>query len=263
MTPLFAGLLSASFPGSEIVDASPALWSARSTKLPGEIACIRTAIAVAESGLSYTLDHLRPGVREGELRGAFAERLSALGVTVPGAEAEFRTIDGPTGRNIDGVVDQGQLVACSVGAMYAGYEGSLARTWLSGSLATSAGKGGPSDEQRSLHRRWEQVRRRLLEACRPGRDAGELRAAYLASGEPLPPVPIAFGLGLGLEPPLVGSGLDGDTASAWTLRPGTVLSIGGHVYSPRVGAVLAREAVLITDSGHEVLTTHAQGPLAG
>ncbi|HWC38925.1 MAG TPA: M24 family peptidase [Acidimicrobiales bacterium] len=263
MTPLFAGLLSSAFPGSEIVDASPALWSVRSTKLPGEVACIRTAIAVAESGLSCALDHLRPGVQESELRGAFAERISAFGVTVPGAEAEFRTTGGPTGPSADGALDQGRLVACSVSAMYAGYEGSLARTWLCAPLVTSAGEGRPSDEARGLHRRWEQVRRRLLEACRPGRDAGELRAAYLASGELLPPVPIAHGLGLGMEPPLVGSGLDSETASPWTLRPGTVLSIGAHVSSPGVGAVLAREAVLITDTGHEVLTTHAQGPLAG
>jgi Xaa-Pro aminopeptidase len=263
MTPLFAGLLSSAFPGSEIIDASPALWSVRSTKRPDEIACIRTAIAVSESGLTCALDHLRPGVQEGELRGVFAERIAAFGVTVPGAEAEFRTTDGPTALKIDGAVDQGQLVACSVSAMYAGYEGSLARTWLCRPVATSAGEGMPSDEQRHLHRRWQDVRGRLLEACRPGRAAGELRASYLASGEPLPPVPIAHGLGLGVEPPLVVSGLDDEAASSWTLRPGMVLSIGGRVSSPGVGAVLAREAVLITDTGHEVLTRHAQGPLAG
>ncbi len=261
MTPLFAGLLSSAFPGSEILDASSALWSARSTKLPGEIACIRTAIAVAESGLSRALDHLRPGVQEGELRGAFAERISAFGVTVPGAEAAFRTTDGPAARNADSAVDEGRLVGCSVSAMYAGYEGSLARTWLCRPVATGAGEGGPSDEQRHLHRRWEEVRRRLLEACRPGRDAGELRTAYLSADEPLPPVPVAHGLGLGMEPPLVGLGRD--TESTWTLRPGMVLSVGGRVSSPGVGAVLARDAVLITDAGHEVLTTHADGPLAG
>jgi Xaa-Pro aminopeptidase len=145
--------------------------------------------------------------------------------------------------------------------MYAGYEGSLARTWLCRPVATGAGEGGPSDEQRHLHRRWEEVRRRLLEACRPGRDAGELRTAYLSADEPLPPVPVAHGLGLGMEPPLVGLGRD--TESTWTLRPGMVLSVGGRVSSPGVGAVLARDAVLITDAGHEVLTTHADGPLAG
>lgn len=262
MTPSFAGLLSSAFPGVEIVDASPALWSARSTKLPDEIACIRTALAAAESGLSWALDHLRPGVREGELRGAFAERMTAFGVTVPGAEAEFRTTDGGRPRSADTAIDQGRLVACSVSALYAGYEGSLARTWPCSPAATSTSVAGPSDDQRHLHRRWEEMRRRLLEACRPGRDAGELRQAYLSSGEPLPSVPIAHGLGLGMEPPLVGPG-PGHAESAWTLRPGMVLSVGGDVWSPGVGGVLAREAVLITEAGHEVLTTHSDGPLAG
>jgi Xaa-Pro aminopeptidase len=79
----------------------------------------------------------------------------------------------------------------------------------------------------------------------------------------LPSVAIAHGLGLGVEPPLVGSGLDRDTESTWTLHPGMVLSVGGYIWSPGVGGLLAREAVLITEAGHEVLTTHADGPLAG
>jgi Xaa-Pro aminopeptidase len=271
MTPLFARLLSSAFPAAEIVDASAALWSARSTKLADEIACIRTAVAVAESGLSCALDHLRPGVREGELRGAFAERTAAFGITVPGAEASFSatpTSDEPdldedgSPPDSDTALDQGRLVACSVSAVYAGYEGSLARTWLC-SPSSSELVDRPSDDQRRLHRRWEALRTLLLDACRPGGDAAGLREAYLASGEPPPRVPIAHGLGLGIEPPLVGSGLGRDVESAWTLRPGMVLSVGGYLWARGVGAVLAREAVLITDAGREVLTTHSDGPLAG
>jgi Xaa-Pro aminopeptidase len=273
MTPLFSKLLASSFPGAEIVDASPALWSARSTKLADEIACIRTAVAIAESGLSDALEHLRPGVREGELRGAFAERLTAFGITVPGAEASFRATptsdrsdleeDGAPPTTADTALDQGRLVACNVSATYAGYEGSLARTWVCSPAHSSRPEDGASDGQRRLHRRWEALRRLLLDACRPGGDAGGLRDAYLASGEPPPRVSIAHGLGLGMEPPLVGSGLGGDHEWAWTLRPGMVLSVGGYVGAPGVGGVLAREAVLITDAGHEVLTTHSHGPLAG
>jgi Xaa-Pro aminopeptidase len=273
MTPMFSGLLASAFPGAEIVDASPALWSARSTKLEDEIACIRTAIAVAESGLSDALDHLHPGVREGELRGAFAERVTAFGVTVPGAEASFRATPTSDGSDLAGggalptdadtALDQGRLVACSVSAMYAGYEGSLARTWLCSPAPSRGRVDGASDEQRRLHRRWEVLRGLLLDACRPGADAGGLREAYLASGEPPPRVAIAHGLGLGMEPPLIGSGPGGDTESGWTLRPGMVLSVGGYVEAPGVGGVLAREAVLITDAGHEVLSTHSHGLLAG
>jgi Xaa-Pro aminopeptidase len=65
-----------------------------------------------------------------------------------------------------------------------------------------------------------------------------------------------------MEPPLVGSPLGRDAEPAWLLQPGAVLSIGGCVSTPGVGAVLAREAVVITDAGHEVLTTHSDGPLA-
>jgi Xaa-Pro dipeptidase len=267
MTPLFSGLFSAALPGAEIVDATPALRSARATKLPDEIGCIRTALAIAESGLSCSLDLLDPGVSEGELRGAFSERMTAFGVTVPGAEASFRA----TATNEDrgraappdsGPFDDGRLVACAASALYAGYEGSLARTWLcSGDLGGRRGA-GPTAEQRRLHERWVDLWGHLLTACRPGADARELRAVYLASGEPASSVPVAHGLGLGMEPPLVGASVDDGPEVAWTLTPGTVLSVGARLDAPGVGSYVAREVVLVTETGAEMLSTHSHGPLA-
>ena len=48
--------------------------------------------------------------------------------------------------------------ACSVSAVYAGYEGSLALTWLCSPARSSEVVDGPSDDQRRLHRRWEALR---------------------------------------------------------------------------------------------------------
>jgi len=45
------------------------------------------------------------------------------------------------------------------------------------------------------------------------------------------------------------------TAAAEHLRPGMVLAVTGYVFEPGVGSVFGREAVLITEDGHEVLTT--------
>ena len=268
MTPLFSGLFSAALPQAELVDATPALRSARATKLPDEISCIRTALAIAESGLSCSLDLLRPGVGEGELRGAFSERLTAFGVTVPGAEASFRATATSEDRGGaappgGGPFDEGRLVACAASALYAGYEGSLARTWLCSGDLGGRRAAGPTAEQRRLHQRWIDLWGQLLAACRPGADARRLRDVYLASGEPWSPFPVAHGLGLGMEPPLVGAGPDTDPDAAWTLIPGTVLSVGARLDAPGVGSYLAREVVLVTDTGAETLSNHSHGPLAG
>jgi Xaa-Pro aminopeptidase len=94
----------------------------------------------------------------------------------------------------------------------------------------------------------------LAAACRPGVPAGDLLAAYDAAGEPLPPMPVARGLGLGFDPPVVASGLPA-TAAAERLEPGMVLAVTGYVWQEGVGAVFGRDALLITADGAELLTS--------
>ncbi len=89
---------------------------------------------------------------------------------------------------------------------------------------------------------------RLAAACRPGRPASDLLAAYEAAGEPLPPMPVAHGLGLGFDPPVVSPQLRA-TAAEEILEPGMVLAVTGYVWQEGVGAVFGREAVLVTPDG--------------
>jgi Xaa-Pro aminopeptidase len=79
-------------------------------------------------------------------------------------------------------------------------------------------------------------------------------AAYQAADEPLPPMPVARGLGMGFDPPVVSQHLPA-TAADERLEPGMVLAVTGYVWERGVGAVFGRQAVLITSDGPEVLTT--------
>ncbi len=88
----------------------------------------------------------------------------------------------------------------------------------------------------------------------PGQPASDLLAAYEGAGEPLPPMPVAHGLGLGFDPPVVSPDLRA-TAAAEILEPGMVLAVTGYVWEQGVGAVFRRDAVLITADGAEVLTS--------
>jgi hypothetical protein len=94
---------------------------------------------------------------------------------------------------------------------------------------------------------------RLIAACRPGAST-ELLAAYEAAGEPIPPMPVAHGLGLGFDPPVVSEMLSAADEHE-RLDPGMVLAITGYVWQQGVGAVLRRDTVQITDDGAQVLTT--------
>lgn len=247
LSPGFAQLLPVAFPNAELVDGEGAMRAARRIKTADEVAATREAISVAEAGLAAAVAELRPGVAENTLTGVLFEAVAAGGVSTPSTQdvAWVTSREHPWRRsNPDGQIRSGDLVALSAGVLACGYTGEVGRTWPVGNPEGAA----------ELYRRWDALWAKLSAACEPGVPASNLLDAYRAAGEPLPPMPVARGLGMGFDPPVVSPDLP-QTAAAEQLEPGMVLSVTGYVFEQGVGAVFGREAVLITDDGHEVLTT--------
>ena len=247
LSPAFAQLLPMAFPNAELVDGELAMRAARRIKTVEEIAALRAAIRVAEAGLVAAVAELRPGVSEKTLAGVLLEALAAGGVSTPTIQdaAWVTSRDHPWRRGSDdGLVRPGDLVALSAGVLGGGYTGEVGRTWPV----------GEPDGAADLYRRWELLWRRLYTACKPGAPAADLLSAYHAAGEPLPPMPVARGLGMGFDPPVVSAHLPASAAEE-LLEAGMVLAVTGYVWEPGVGAVFGREAVLVTGDGPEVLTT--------
>jgi Xaa-Pro aminopeptidase len=246
LSPVFAQLLPTAFPNAELVDGELAMRAARRIKTAEEIVSLREAIAVAESALATAVSELRPGVSEQLLAGVLLEALAAGGVSTPSNQdvAWVTSRDHPW-RRVDGAgrIKDGDLVAFSAGVVAGGYIGEVGRTWPAGAATGAAG----------LYGRWEGLWSRLLAACQPGAVADELLGAYQAAGEPAPPMPVARGLGMGFDPPVVSKHLPRSAADE-RLEPGLVLAVTGYVWEQGVGAVFGREAVLITADGPEVLT---------
>jgi Xaa-Pro dipeptidase len=251
LSPAFAQLLPTAFPNAELVDGELAMRAARRVKTAEEVVSLREAIAVAEAGLAAAVSELRPGVSEQLLAAVLLEALAAGGVSTPSNQdvAWVTSRDHPWRRvSGDRRVAEGDLVAFSAGVLAGGYIGEVGRTRPAG----VSGVTGP------LYRRWERLWDKLLAACQPGAAADELLAAYRAAGEPDPPMPVARGLGMGFDPPVVSPHLP-RTAAGDRLEPGMVLAVTGYVWERGVGAVFGREAVLIGADGPEVLTTSPWG----
>ncbi len=247
LSPVFAQLLPTAFPNAELVDGELAMRAARRIKTDEEVAALREAIAVAESSLAAAVAELHPGVREQTLAGVLLEALAAGGVSTPSNQdvAWVTSRDHPWRRATgDGRVQAGDLVAFSSGVLAGGYTGEVGRTWPAGAVNGAA----------ALYRRWDSLWDKLIGACRPGAGAAELLAAYEAAGEPAPPMPVARGLGMGFDPPVISKHLPA-TAADEQLQPGMVLAVTGYVWESGIGAVFGREAVLITADGAEVLTS--------
>jgi Xaa-Pro aminopeptidase len=247
LSPGFAQLLPVAFPNAELIDGELAMRAARRIKTPEEVVSLREAIRVAEVGLAAAVAELRPGISEKTLAGVLLEAMAAGGVSTPSTQdaAWVTSREHPWRRaSDDGIVRAGDLVAFSAGVLDGGYTGEVGRTWPVGELS------GAGD----LYRRWDALWDRLYEACQSGAPAIDLLAAYQAAGEELPPMPIARGLGLGFDPPVVSQHLPA-TAAEERLEPGMVLAVTGYVWQSGVGAVFGREAVLITPDGPEVVTS--------
>lgn len=247
LTPMFAKLLPMAFPHAELIDAEQAMQAARRIKTPEEVQALRRALAVAEDGLAAGVAALGPGVTEKSLAGAVLEAEAAGGVSTPATqdaawvtskEHPWRRADG------DGVVRAGDLVVLSAGVLADGYVAEVARTLYVGE---------PTDAVRALYRRRDDLWDKLIDACRPGMATSGLLDAYQRAGEPLPAMPVAHGLGLGFDPPVVSQALQA-TAQADIFEEGMVLAVTGYVWEQGVGAVLTRDAVLITADGAEILS---------
>ena len=247
LSPTFGQLLPIAFPNADLVDGELAMRTARRIKTAEEVVALRGATRVAEAGLAAALSELSPGITEQSLTGAMLEAMAAGGVSTSATQdgawvtsREHRWRQGPRDR----LVADGDLVAFASGALADGYVGEVGRTVPVGDVS---GADELFDRSNAL---WD----KLIAACKPGAPASELLAAYEVAGEPLPPMPVAHGLGLGFDPPVVSPDLPATSAEAH-LDPGTVLAVTGYVWAQGVGAVYQRDAVLITDDGAEVLTT--------
>jgi hypothetical protein len=116
-----------------------------------------------------------------------------------------------------------------VGVLVDGYQGCLARTVGVGEGEVSTT--GSGDELFDA----------LSSAVRPGATGSGLWEAWDASGASRPSEPVAYGVGLGVEPPIIGE-------DATELSPGMTLSL-----RIEVDGWVRRDAVLVTDTGAELL----------
>jgi Xaa-Pro dipeptidase len=260
-TPGFPRLLAGAAPGAEVVDGGAALWAARLPKSPAEVERIVAATAVAEGALAAMVAALRPGASERDLLAVYLERIAAAGAPTPPTDGVVcaTPTTGPVALHRlarPEPIAAGQLVALDPGGFHRGYEGGVGRTRVAGGRITAA--------HGELAARTQHALAAVVAACRPGATGAEIAAAWTATGEPPPPVPLAHGVGLGMEPPVVtvvpDVGVGSGIGAGAVLAAGTVLAVTGWVAEPGVGGCLERDLVLVAEDGPQVLTTAPRGP---
>jgi Xaa-Pro aminopeptidase len=226
----------------------------RMIKDESELEAIR--VAIAQRSLNAVAGDLRPGTTESAFALALEAEMRRQGADKP----SFDTIvaSGPQGalphhHPNDRVLEPGDLVTIDYGALANGYCSDITRTVLV--------PGGPCDpEKQRIYDIVNEAKNRAIAAIRPGATGKEIDAIardhIIAAGHGE-----HFGHSLGHS---IGREVhDGQTLSSRAdkviLTPGVVTTVEPGIYINGWGGVRIEEDVLVTETGHEVLTESAGG----
>ncbi len=232
-------------PGAEFREVTPLFLELRAVKSEEEVRRLRRVTRATEGALGAAIRSLRPGTT-----GLDLERVRGAEHYRAGVRHEWcHTQLGPSGIDITaphpGQARAGEVVRIDVGASFRGYQSDL-------SPMISVGE--PSAEVRRVHAAMRRAMDAVLDALRPGAATADVYAVgdrvFREEGLENYLLYVAHGVGRNVhEEPVLAPG------SAWTLAPGMVLAVELVTTLPHLGMIGLEDDVLITQDGHEDLTT--------
>jgi len=234
----------------ELHDVRAELQAARAVKDGDELEALRSAIRAADAGQAAARTHARPGLSDLDLwsrvRAAVEEQAGCRTPMLADLVAGPRTaeVGGPPSQRR---LEEGDLLLVDLVPRVSGYWGD--------SCATLALGRAPAEAARA-HGAATAALEAARAAVRPGATAGEIDAAAreLLAGEGLS-YPHHTGHGLGLtnhEEPRIVPGAE------TRLEPGMVVALEPGAYGDGWG-VRVEQVVVVTDTGHELLSGHELG----
>ncbi|MDF2682037.1 MAG: aminopeptidase family protein [Brevibacillus sp.] len=220
----------------------------RAVKDDEEVACIQTALKIAEDSLEQLLEFIRPGVSEREL----AVELEIL-MRKHGSEAPaFDTIVAagtnsalPHAKPTERTIQHNDLIVIDFGATWKGYRSDITRTVIVGEL---------KPEQQNLFDNVHHALELAVADIKPGATCHELdklaRDVFtLADLEAYSLRGLGHGVGLDIhEYPRV---VMNNPAQ---IEPGMLFTVEPGLYVPNVGGVRIEDMVLVAEQGCQVLT---------
>lgn len=244
----FAGLSKAAR-GTKLESAAGIIAGLRECKDTGEIANVLAAVRVAQGAFERVLKLIKLGMREREIAAYLEFVMRDLGAD--GAAFEPIVAVGPNAalphhHPGDQRVEAGQVLLIDWGAKVRGYVSDLTRVvWI----------GNPPDALERAYRSVRAAREKAIEAVRPGASTGGLdkiaRSVIKRAGfEKQFNHSLGHGIGMAVHeaPSLRKTATD-------KLRPGMIVTIEPGVYLPGVGGIRLEDDVLVTERGHEVLSS--------
>ena len=246
-------------PRIRLSDGDAPMQSARRIKLPGELAIMQEACAIAEAVTQSAIDAVRPGIRELDVVAEAMHTLFRLG----GEEAHVTTPFVASGEHMappnriasDKIIREGDLVFIDIGAQWGGYFGDMGRTVICGD---------PHDEQRRVYNAVYDSLCAAQEAMRDGNTNRDVEGAVRSAAEQhglagnFISLFIGHGVGIGAnEPPYLGESHPGDETVI--LEEGMTFAVEPLIWLPGVagGAGVRLEDTILVGRERGIALTRA------
>lgn len=235
--------------GVELKPVSDVVSPLRVVKDAEEIGIIRAACGIVDRAFEYALGLLRPGASERDVALDLNYWMMKNGADSEGFETIVVSGDRsalPHGRPSEKRIQPGDLVTLDFGAKLSGYTSDITRTVVVGKA---------TDKQREVYETVLGANEAAIAAIRPGAEGKAIDGVardfitqrgygdYFGHG-------LGHGLGLHVHDHVCLS-----QVSTLVLEPGIVTTVEPGVYIEGWGGVRIEDDVLVTQSGHEVLTT--------
>ncbi|MEO6403430.1 MAG: Xaa-Pro peptidase family protein [Vicinamibacteria bacterium] len=250
---LLATHLKARFPDVIIEDANALVARLRMVKSEREIAVMRRAVQATSEAIVRGAAHVRAGVDERSLTGAFIADCMSLGAQRPAFTPIIKSGDNSLwpwrilGAHYDRrnrTLREGEMVIYDVGCEVDHYVSDVGRTFPVSSSFTP--------RQRGLVEMVRRISDAVIRAAKPGLTLSDLQAIadreIPTAAKPYMQAPLYFGHHIGLDA--------GDPSIAEApLQPGMIFTIEPWYYNHDEGvAVFIEDEILITAKGCENLT---------
>jgi len=218
----------------------------RSNKDNTEIKTIEAAAAIATRALKQTLPHIKPGITESELAGMLDFQIRKLGATnsFPTIVAFGPNASRPHHQPSQRKLKRKDTILIDFGAKYKGYCSDITRCFA---------VGGPTAFYKKVFDVVEQAQAAAIKMIKAGVKMKRVDAAAreVIDKSDLPVYRHGTGHGFGLEiheSPFL------KLKSRGTLKAGQVITIEPGVYMPGKLGVRIEDDVLVTETGHRILT---------
>lgn len=236
-----------------ITSASRLIADLRLIKDADEVARIRHAIEIAEAAFKKVSARIRVGMKEREIAADLIYEMSARGAQGPsfapivaaGASASL-----PHYESGDGIVRADSCLLIDWGARVDWYISDLTRMIWPGSIPPRL---------REVHNIVREAHDRAIAIIKPGVRAAQVDKAardFITKSGFGANFNHSTGHGIGLN---VHESPGLRRQSKEILKPGMVVTVEPGIYLPGIGGIRIEDDVLVTDSGHEVLSTLPTG----